>query len=50
MTRRLLWSTPWQPRRTLALGDHLAHAAATLVGIHNVEGHRHDRGRHLVHP
>jgi hypothetical protein len=38
MTRRLLWSTPWQPRRTLVLGDHLAHAAATLVGIHNVEG------------
>jgi hypothetical protein len=38
MTRRLLWSTPWQPRRTLALGDHLARAAGTLVGIHNVEG------------
>jgi hypothetical protein len=38
MTRRLLWSTPWQPQRTLVFGEHLAHAAAALVGIHNVEG------------
>lgn len=38
MTRRLLWSTPWQPQRTLVFGEHLAHAATALVGTHNVEG------------
>jgi hypothetical protein len=38
MTRRLLWSTPWQPGRTLAFAPLGTQRAIGLVGAHNLEG------------
>jgi hypothetical protein len=38
MTRRLLWSTPWQPGRTIALADAGRPEAIGLVGAHNLAG------------
>jgi hypothetical protein len=38
MTRRLLWSTPWQPGRTLAFAPLGTQRAIWLVGAHNLEG------------
>jgi len=36
MTRRLLWSTPWQPGRTLAFAALGTNDAIGLVGAHNL--------------
>jgi hypothetical protein len=38
MTRRLLWSTPWQPGRTLAFAALGSQRAVALVGAHNLHG------------
>ncbi len=38
MTRRLLWSTPWQPGRTLAFAALGTRLAVGLVGAHNLQG------------
>jgi hypothetical protein len=38
MTRRLLWSTPWQPGRTLAFANLGIQHAIELVGAHNLQG------------
>ena len=38
MTRRLLWSTPWQPGRTLAFAALGTQRAIGLVGAHNLHG------------
>jgi hypothetical protein len=38
MTRRLLWSTPWQPGRTLAFAALGTRRAIGLVGAHNLQG------------
>ncbi len=38
MTRRLLWSTPWQPDRTLAFAALGTEHAIGLVGAHNLQG------------
>jgi hypothetical protein len=38
MTRRLLWSTPWQPGRTLAFAALGTWRAIGLVGAHNLQG------------
>lgn len=38
MTRRLLWSTSWQPGRTLAFAALGAPGAIELVGPHNLQG------------
>jgi hypothetical protein len=38
MTRRLLWSTPWQPGRTLAFAALGTPRAIALVGAHNLHG------------
>jgi hypothetical protein len=38
MTRRLLWSTPWQPGRTLAFAPLGTPRAIELVGAHNLHG------------
>jgi hypothetical protein len=38
MTRRLLWSTPWQPGRTLAFAALGTQRAIELVGVHNLQG------------
>ena len=38
MTRRLLWSTPWQPGRTLAFAALGTWRAIGLVGAHNLHG------------
>jgi hypothetical protein len=38
MTRRLLWSTPWQPARTLAFAALGTQRAIGLVGAHNLQG------------
>lgn len=38
MTRRLLWSTPWQPGRTLAFAALGTQHAIELVGAHNLQG------------
>lgn len=38
MTRRLLWSTPWQPGRTLASAVLGTEDAIGLVGAHNLHG------------
>ena len=38
MTRRLLWSTSWQPGRTLAFAALGTRRAIGLVGAHNLEG------------
>ncbi len=38
MTRRLLWSTPWQPGRTLAFAALGTQGAVELVGAHNLQG------------
>lgn len=40
MTRRLAWSTPWEPRRTLALGSNSVHEAMRLAGAGVLEGLR----------
>jgi hypothetical protein len=37
MTRRLLWSTPWQPGRTIAFAALGTQRAIELVGAHNLE-------------
>jgi hypothetical protein len=36
MTRRLLWSTPWRPERTLAFASIGANDVISLVGAHNL--------------
>lgn len=38
MTRRLLWSTPWQPGRTIACAAIGTGYAVGLVGAHNLPG------------
>jgi hypothetical protein len=38
MARRLLWSTPWQPGRTLAFAALGTRPAVDLVGAHNLQG------------
>jgi len=38
MTRRLLWSTPWEPARSLLAGAVSDPAALDLVGLHNLPG------------
>jgi hypothetical protein len=38
MTRRLLWSTPWHPGRTLAFAALGTRRAIGLVGAHNLQG------------
>ena len=38
MTRRLAWSTPWQPARTLALGSSTVHETVRLAGARVLEG------------
>jgi hypothetical protein len=38
VTRRLLWSTPWQPGRTLAFAALGTQRAISLVGAHNLQG------------
>jgi hypothetical protein len=38
MTRRLLWSTPWQPGRTIAFAGLGTRRAVELVGAHNLDG------------
>jgi hypothetical protein len=38
MTRRLLWSTSWQPGRTLAFAALGTQRAIGLVGAHNLQG------------
>jgi hypothetical protein len=38
MTRRLLWSTPWRPERTLAFASLGTPDVISLVGAHNLPG------------
>jgi len=38
MTRRLLWSTPWHPERTLAFAALGTRDVTSLVGAHNLPG------------
>ncbi|GAA2826216.1 hypothetical protein [Kribbella solani] len=38
MTRRLLWSTPWDPARTLLSGALSDRRVLDLVGLHNLSG------------
>jgi len=38
MTRRLLWSTPWRPERTLGFAAIGTRAVINLVGAHNLPG------------
>ncbi|HEY0932315.1 MAG TPA: hypothetical protein VGD91_01115 [Trebonia sp.] len=38
MTRRLLWSTPWQPERTVAFASIATGRAIGLVGAVNLDG------------
>ncbi|HZX01457.1 hypothetical protein [Kribbella sp.] len=38
MTRRLLWSTPWNPARTLLAGEISDPSVLNLVGLHNLPG------------
>jgi len=38
MTRRLLWSTPWRPERTLAFAALGTREVISLVGAHNLPG------------
>ena len=38
MTRRLLWSTPWRPERTIAFAAIGTRQVIGLVGAHNVPG------------
>jgi hypothetical protein len=38
MTRRLLWSTPWRPERTIAFAAIGAGPVIGLVGAHNLSG------------
>ncbi|MEV7238947.1 hypothetical protein AB0N06_35090 [Streptomyces sp. NPDC051020] len=38
MTRRLLWSTPWQPAHTLLTGAVSDRRTLDLVGLHNLPG------------
>ncbi len=38
MTRRLLWSTPWRPERTLAFASLGTQPVIDLVGAHDLEG------------
>ena len=38
MTRRLLWSTPWRPERTLAFAAIGTGRVIGLVGVHNLPG------------
>ena len=38
MTRRLLWSTPWRPERTLAFATIGTAPVIGLVGTHNLPG------------
>ena len=38
MTRRLLWSTPWRPERTIAFAAIGAAPVIGLVGVHNLAG------------
>jgi len=38
MTRRLLWSTPWRPERTLAFAAIGTMPVISLVGAHNLPG------------
>jgi hypothetical protein len=38
MTRRLLWSTSWQPGRTLAFASLGTQRAIGLVGAYNLQG------------
>jgi hypothetical protein len=38
MTRRLLWSTAWQPARTIAFAALGTQRAVRLVGAHNLHG------------
>ena len=38
MTRRLLWSTPWRPERTIAFAAVGTEHAIGLVGAHNLPG------------
>lgn len=38
MTRRLLWSTTWTPRRTLVTAAAAAPSALELVGTHHLDG------------
>ena len=38
MTRRLLWSSPWDPARSLLTGTLSEPAALELVGLHNRSG------------
>ena len=38
MTRRLLWSTPWRPERTIAFAAIGTRHVIGLVGAHNLPG------------
>ncbi len=38
MTRRLLWSTPWRPERTIAFAAIGTRPVISLVGAHNLPG------------
>jgi hypothetical protein len=38
MTRRLLWSTPWRPERTIAFAAIGTRHVTGLVGAHNLPG------------
>jgi hypothetical protein len=38
MTRRLLWSTPWRPERTIAFAAIGTEPVISLVGAHNLPG------------
>ena len=38
MTRRLLWSTPWRPERTIAFAAIGTRPVIGLVGAHNLPG------------
>ncbi|WP_344240761.1 hypothetical protein [Kribbella hippodromi] len=38
MTRRLLWSTPWEPGRTLVSAQLADPRVLDLVGLHNLKG------------
>lgn len=44
VTRRLAWSTAWEPRRTLALGSSTVHGTLRLAGARLLEG------MHGAHP
>ena len=38
MSRRLLWSTPWRPERTLVFASLGTRSVISLVGAHNLPG------------